>query len=70
MTHRAPHKEPDALLASWADVPGRDAVHRGGFPEFFGLMPAAGALVLLLVPPEVPEASVRAFATSTAGLRR
>ncbi|MFF6952950.1 hypothetical protein ACFZAD_30415 [Streptomyces iakyrus] len=70
MTHRARHKEPDALLASRADVPGRGAVHGGGFPEFLGLIPAAGALVLLLVRPEVPEASVRAFTTSTAGLLR
>ena len=38
--------------------------------EFLGLMPAAGALVLLVVCPEVPEAPVRAFATSAAGLVR
>ncbi|MFJ5998348.1 hypothetical protein [Streptomyces sp. NPDC092370] len=70
MTHRARHEEPDALLASRADVPGRDAVQRGGFAEFLGLLPAAGALVLLVVRPEVPEALVRAFATSTVGLVR
>ncbi|MFF5369509.1 hypothetical protein [Streptomyces sp. NPDC013187] len=69
MTHRARHKEPDAVLASWADVRGRDAVQRGGFAEFLGLMPA-GAHVLIVVRSEVPEALVRAFATSTAGLVR
>ncbi|MFJ7336254.1 hypothetical protein ACIQUU_23795 [Streptomyces sp. NPDC101116] len=58
------------LLASWADVPGRGAVPRGGFAEFLDLMPAAGALVLLVVRPEVPETSVGAFAMSTAGLVR
>ncbi|KUO22384.1 hypothetical protein [Streptomyces dysideae] len=71
MTHRARNEEPDTSLGSSADEPGRDAVpRRGDFLEFPGLMPAAGALVLLVVGPEAHEALVRALATSTAGLVR
>ncbi|SPE99784.1 hypothetical protein SMA5143A_0493 [Streptomyces sp. MA5143a] len=71
MTHRARHEAPDTALASAADVPGRDVVpRRGDFLEFLGLMLAAGALVLVVVHPEVPGALVRALATGTAGLVR
>lgn len=69
MTHRARHNEREDFLGSSADVPGHDtAPGRGGFLELLGLTLAAGALVLLVVRPEVPEALVHAFATGTAGL--
>ncbi|WP_128381783.1 hypothetical protein [Streptomyces cavernae] len=70
MTHRAGHKEPDTSLASPADEPGRDVVpRRGDFLEFFGLVLAAGALVLVVVRPEVCEALVRALSSSTGLVR-
>ncbi|WP_158715500.1 hypothetical protein [Streptomyces sp. NRRL S-481] len=71
MTHRARHKEPDTSRASPADQPGHDVVpRRGDFLEFLGLVLAAGALVLVVVRPELPEALVRALSSSTAGLVR
>jgi hypothetical protein len=71
MTHRARRKEPDTALASPADEAGYDVVpRRGDFLEFLGLVLGAGALVLLLVRPEVPEALVRALSSGTAGLGR
>ncbi|WP_210540221.1 hypothetical protein [Streptomyces scabiei] len=46
-------------------------VPRGGdFLEFLGLVLGAGALVLLVVRPEIPEALVRALSSGTAGLVR
>ena len=69
MTHRVRHKETDTSLRSSADVPGRDAVPgRGEFLEFLGLTLAAGAFVLCVVSPELPEALVHSLATITAGL--
>ncbi|MER5451461.1 hypothetical protein ABT052_23550 [Streptomyces sp. NPDC002766] len=69
MTHRVRHKETDSSLRSSADVPGRDAVPgRGEFLEFLGLTLAAGAFVLCVVSPELPEALVHSLAASTAGL--
>lgn len=71
MTHRARRKEPDTPLAPPSDEPGRDVVpRRGDFLEFLGLVLGAGALVLLVVRPEVPEALVRALSSGTAGLVR
>ncbi|CAM5454340.1 hypothetical protein SAFG77S_02647 [Streptomyces afghaniensis] len=71
MTHRARHREPDTSHASPADEPGHDVVpRRGDFLEFLGLVLAAGALVLVVVRPELPEALMRALSSSTAGLVR
>lgn len=71
MTHRARHKELGTSLASPTDEPGHDVVpRRGDFLEFLGLVPAAGALVLVVVRPEAAEALVRALSSSTAGLVR
>ncbi|MDX3524301.1 hypothetical protein [Streptomyces scabiei] len=71
MTHRARRKEPDSSLASPADEPEHDVVpRRGDFLEFLGLVLGAGALVLLVVRPDVPEALVRALSSGTAGLVR
>ncbi|MEU0677967.1 hypothetical protein ABZ330_34825 [Streptomyces sp. NPDC006172] len=71
MTHRARHKELNTSRASPADEPGHDVVPlRGDFLEFLGLVLAVGALVLVVVRPELPEAFVRALSSSTVGLVR
>lgn len=71
MTHRVRRKEPEDVLGTSADVPGRDAVpHRGEFWEFLGLTLAAGAFVLFVVRPEAPEALVHVLATRTAAFVR
>jgi hypothetical protein len=69
MTQHAAYKETGTSLGPSADVPGRDATPgRGTLLEFLGLTLAAGALVLLVVRPEVFETVVHTLATSTAGL--
>ena len=54
MTHRARHTKRDDF--------------RGEFLELLGLTLAVGVFVLFVVRPEVGQALVRAFASTTAGL--
>lgn len=68
MTHRARYKETDTSSAAPTETRGRDFMPRkGDFRELLGLALAAGAFVLFVARPELPEALVHTFVTGAAG---